>query len=468
MSINKINLTKAIEEAKSSLIEDTSMSKKTRAIMNILITVISLLTAKLGMNSSNSSKPPSTDPNRKKKKAKGTDKKPGGQKGRKGSNLKPVKDPDVIEPLKIDKRTLPAGDYKDVGFERRQVFDIVVSSQVTEYQAQILEDASGKRFMAEFPEGVSRPAQYGAGLKAHSVYMSMFQLIPYDRIRDYFADQCNIPVSAGSIFNFNLESYNRLEEFEEIARRNLISASHAHADETGINVSGKRLWLHCVSNLDWTLFHPHEKRGGEAMTSMAVLPYFNGTLTHDHWKPYFQLSCLHALCNAHHLRELEGAWENDQQKWARNMQQLLLEINDAVEKAGGILSKEQYAAYLKRYRSTLTRGESECPPAEKIPGKRGRTKQTKSRNLLERLQGFETETLRFTLDPMVPFTNNLGENDIRMTKVQQKISGCFRSMEGAKIFCRVRSYLSTCRKRGMMPSEALKILFQGKMPDFIK
>ena len=467
MTIKNINITKSIEQAQRLLDSDAKMSDEVRAVLNLMIVVVTLLIEKLGLNSSNSSQPPSTDPNRKKKKKTRSNRKPGGQKGRKGVNLKQVEDPDIIETIEIDRTTIPAGDYREEGFEKRQVFDITISRTVTEYQAQVLVSSRGKRFVAPFPEGVSRPAQYGSGLKAHAVYMSMFQLLPYDRIRDYFADQGGVPVSAGSLVNFNQEACDRLEEFEEIVREKLIDASHAHVDETGINIDGKRRWLHCVSSLDWTLYYPHEKRGGEAIRDMGVLENFRGVLCHDHWKPYFQLNCLHALCNAHHLRELELAWDTDKYKWAKNMQLLLCEINDALTEAGGVLSADSQKAFRKRYRSLLTRADRECPAPKNDPTKRGRTKRSKSRNLLERLRDYEEETLRFMSDPDVAFTNNLGENDIRMTKVQQKISGCFRSMNGAETFCRIRSYLSTCRKQGMLPTEALNLLFKGDLPEFI-
>ena len=235
-------------------------------------------------------------------------------------------------------------------------------------------------------------------------------------------------------------------------------------------MNGKCLWLHTAGNDQWTLFFPHERRGGEAMAAMGVLKHFRGVLCHDHWKPYFQFKkCQHALCNAHHLRELERAWEQDKQKWAQKMQLLLLEINKAVDKAGGCLTDDAAKSFRSRYRNILTRGDRECPPP-KTKGdsnKPGRIARSKSRNLLERLREFETETLRFMTDKLVPFTNNQGENDIRMTKVQQKISGCFRSFEGAQIFCRVRSYLSTCRKHGIKPTDALQTLLSGRLPDFL-
>ena len=205
------------------------------------------------------------------------------------------------------------------------------------------------------------------------------------------------------------------------------------------------------------------------MEEMGVLPLFKGVLCHDHWKPYFRLDCRHALCNAHHLRELERAWEQDKQEWARDMRDLLLQINQAVDDAGGQLEPGESRNYRQKYRDLLDRAQNECPPPDesKRTNKRGRTKRSKARNLLERLMDYETETLRFMDDPQVPFTNNQGENDIRMTKVQQKISGCFRSTEGAAIFCRIRSYLSTCRKHGMRATEALRILFEGRLPDFL-
>jgi transposase len=175
----------------------------------------------------------------------------------------------------------------------------------------------------------------------------------------------------------------------------------------------------------------------------------------DHWKAYYQYECIHSLCNAHHLRELERAWEQDGQHWAKKMKEFLLKLNKKVEAAGGKLPSEESA---------------ECPPPDesKRAGKRGRLKRSKSRNLLERLRDYENDVLLFMDEKMVPFTNNTSENDLRMTNVQQKISGCFRSTEGAKIFCRIRSYLITCRKQGLTASEALTLLFEGKNPAFMK
>jgi transposase len=472
VTIGKVNITEALKDAEQLLGDDKSASPRVQAVVRLLVVVITLLLGKLGINSSNSSTPPSKDPHRErgsKKKKKGKKRKAGGQHGHEGATLKKEENPDHVEVLEIDRRTIPSGPYVSVGFESRQVIDIEITKCVTEFRAEILEDTDGVQFVAEFPAGVTRPVQYGASVKAQSVYMSQQQLVPYERVRDYFSDQCGIPISAGSIFNFNKEAFGLLESFERIAKRQIIAQQLLHADETGINVNAKLHWLHTICNDKWTLFFPHANRGGEAMKAMGVLEHFSGTLCHDHWKPYFQFSCQHSLCNAHHLRELERAWEHDDQKWAKKMQNLLLEMNKATREAGGCLDEKAAKAFVSRYRNVLTRGDRECPPPEpkKDGAKPGRVARTKSRNLLERLRDFEAETLRFMTDPLVQFTNNQGENDIRMTKVQQKISGCFRSFEGAQIFCRVRSYLSTCRKHGVAPTEGLQTLFSGRLPDFV-
>jgi transposase len=468
MKIENIDIEATIEKARRLVNEDKNLSAATQSMFEIMILIITLLANRLNLNSTNSSKPPSSDPNREKKRKSKTSKKPGGQKGHVGTTLKKVDDPDKIKEIKVDRKKLPAGRYRQVGFESRQVFDIDISRVVTEYRAQILEDANGKQFVASFPEGVKKAVQYGTGLKAHSVYMSQFQLIPYNRIQDYFADQLHIPVSEGSIFNFNMEAFRLLADFEGLVKNKLATSDLAHADETGINLSGKRHWLHCVSNNDWTLYHPHEKRGFDAMSDMGILPEFKGTLCHDHWKPYYKIDCTHALCNAHHLRELTRAFEQDDQKWAQDLGNLLVTINSKVIDAGGALDATNARKYRLKYRKIIKKGAIECPEPvrPKKKGKRGRIKKTKSRNLLERLRDYENDTLRFMEHDLVPFSNNLGENDIRMTKVQQKISGCFRSMDGAKSFCLVRSYLSTCRKQGIKSSRALELLFNGKLPKF--
>lgn len=374
MKSDKINITETVDSARKLLETDKQISPALRAMFEMLLMIITLLARKLGLNSQNSSKPPSTDPNRQKKKRGKGNNKPGGQPGRVGTNLEPVTNPDTIIPINLDKRRLPKGG---------------------EYH---------------------------------------------------------------------------LEEFDSVAKQRLMQAALVHADETGINVNGKRIWLHNASNERWTYFYPHQKRGGEAMDEIGILPNFHGTLVHDHWKPYYTYQhCQHSLCNAHHLRELQWVIDNHAQyTWAKTMQDLLLEINEAVNKTEkNCLAPVAVDAYRTRFRQVIQTGAIEMPlppPEVKQSKKKGREKKSKERNLLERLRDFENDVLRFMVESDVPFTNNRGENDIRMTKVQQKISGCFKSIDGAKIFCRVRSYLLTAQKHDLTPTDALKTLFNGQLP----
>lgn len=469
MKLDGIDIDSTLKEMGSVLSNENDLSPALRSLIGVLILLVKLLSHRMGLNSRNSSKPPSSDINRPKNTRKKSNKKPGGQKGHPGSTLRQIETPDEVELICIDRRTLPKGRYRDMGVEKRQVFDIEIVRHVIEYQAQILEDTQGKRFVAPFPAGVNKAVQYGNTLKAHAVYLSQYQLLPYQRIQEYFGEQLHIPLSQGSLFNFNKEAFAHLADFSAIVKAKLAGAERVHVDETGINIEGKRHWLHCASNDCWTDFFAHEKRGCQAMDGRGILPRFTGVLCHDHWKPYYRYTgCSHALCNAHHVRELSCAHEQDEQAWAGKMKTLLEQMNHAVHDGGGSLGKDKARRYRLRYRTLLKQAQIECPaPAQRQhQGKRGRVKRSKSRNLLERLIHYEDDVLRFMDNPIVPFTNNQGESDIRMTKVQQKISGCFRSMEGAEIFCRIRGYLSTCRKQGVRSSRAMEMLFEGKLPDF--
>lgn len=468
MTIENINVETAVKRVNDLIADEKDLSPALKASLEVLLLLVSILANRLGLTSKNSSKPPSADPNRRKEFKKAGHRKPGGQHGHIGTTLKQVADPDVIKPIPVDRNTLPQGNYREVGYEIRQVIDLDISTVVTEWQAQILEDDNGKRYVAPFPDGVTRPVQYGIGVKVNAVYMSQYQLIPYNRIEDHFLDQMQIPVSAGSINNFNKDAFERLESFESWVKEQLSLSALIHADETGININGKRNWLHSASNDRFSYFYPHATRGCEALDEMGVLPGYEGIICHDHWKPYFKYGGLHALCNAHHLRELERALEQDKQKWAEQMIHLLKEINKATHEAGGRLEVKESEHYRKRYRELLNSAEQECPPPDETgEKKKGKTARSKARNLLERLRDFENDVLRFMVDEDVPFSNNQAENDLRMTKVQQKISGCFRAMEGAKTFCRIRSYLLTCRKQGVTASKALNLLFLGKWPVFM-
>jgi transposase len=393
MLLENIDVKKTLEKAKLILEEEQSLSPAFKSVFEVLILLVTILVNRLGLNSKNSSIPPSQDPNRaRKKKAAGEvqKRKPGGQQKHAGCTLEKTETPDQIEEIVIDMRTIPAGrTYTAAGYESRQVVDINIKVHVTEYRAEVLEDTeTGKRYVAQFPEGVTKAIQYGGGAKAEAVYLSIFQLVPLARVQEHFSDQLGLPLSKGSVSNFNQEAYQRLDVFEAWAKRQLLIAPLLHADETGINVGGKKIWLHNLSNEKVTLYHPDEKRGTEAFARMGILPTYTGRLCHDHWKPYYKYpNIIHVLCNAHHIRELERVIDEDGHQWAKTLLQFLVDLNKAVDMANGVLSDEDIDVATKRYREILEQGETECPkPPPKEAGKRGQIKKTFSRNLLERLR----------------------------------------------------------------------------------
>lgn len=457
-----------IENVRRLVAADRRLPSALKAAIKLLITLCLLLIERFPKNSKNSHTPPAQDPNRKKKPRSKNLRQQGAQQGHAGKTLMQVDKADDVKELKVDRSKLPKGSWRENGYTRRQVFDVKVSRFVTEYRAEILINEHGQTITADFPEGVTNPAQYGSSVKAHAVYLSQFQLLPYERVADHFADQLQIPVCAGTVFNCNKEAYDLLAVFEQLLKLKLIAAPVLNLDETSINIASKRAWIHLASTPLYTMYFPHAKRGTEAMTEMGILANSPGCFCHDHWRPYYTYTeNLHALCNAHHKRELTAAKDEEKQIWAGKMISFLKYLNKKVENNGDCLNQLEADKERQRYRRILQNAEIECPEIPRPPGQKGKMAQTKSRNLLVRLRDYEDDVLRFMTREDVPFTNNLAENDLRMIKVQQKVSGCFRSSDGAKIFCRIRSYLSTCRKNNIQPSEALNLLFDGKLPDFI-
>lgn len=398
---------------------------------------------------------------------------PGGQSGRKGKTLAPVDDPDEIHDILIDRKKLPKGrKYTNAEYIAKQIVEINISRNIVEYRVEVLIDDLGREYKGKFPENITRSIQYGSSVKARAIFSSIYQLIPYKRLQEQFVNEYNIPLSIGSIYNFNKEASDKLLElgFDNIAKKELANSDVGHADETSINIDGKKTWLHNLSNELWTWLEPHTNRGIVAMNDIGIIPDFKGVLSHDHWKSYFSYAlCIHSLCNAHHLRELTWSFEQDNKKWSKKMHAFLLAVNKEVDDTKkGCLPKARIVVRTKEYKKIISDGELECPAIEPEPGKKRKPKQGKSRNLLIRLRGYENAVLLFMKDSKVPFTNNQGERDLRMIKVHQKISGCFKTIETAKQFCRIRSYLSTCQKHGISATEALELLFNNKLPKFIQ
>jgi transposase len=432
------------------------------------------LEERLAQNSRNSSKPPSTDglnkPAPHSLRPRG-ERKPGGQPGHAGYTLKMVKNPDHTVLHRVDEcekcgRSLKGKKATDI--ERRQVFDVPpVRIEVTEHQAEIKECRCGHLNKAAFPEGVAAPVQYGRDIKAKAVYLKNYQLLPLERTCEVLRDFFGSDIGEGTLNNAANKCSQALEEPVEQIKQCLIESPVVHFDETGCRENGKRKWLHVAGTAKATYYQIHPKRGSEAMDEMGILPNFKGRAIHDFWKPYFKYNCKHGLCNAHHLRELTFVHEEQGQVWARHMIDCLLDIKKAVDAAKSVtdsLSDEQIRAFESRYEKILKQGYVQNPlknePAP-VKKKRGRRKKSKAGNLLERLDNHKKKVLAFMYDFSVPFDNNLGERDVRMMKVQQKISGCFRSEDGGRVFSRIRSYISTARKNGVSVIEAIKDALAG-------
>ena len=478
MKLKNIDVTAELKKAEELLAaQKDKITPEVLALIQLLMMIIKLMVNFFGANSKNSGKPPSQDPHRKKGKKEKTGKKSGGQKGHIGKNLEMVDNPDEIVKLIVNPDILPKNTtFTELPSQKRQEFNVKIDVFVTEYQAQVLVDRLGNKYVAEFPKGIDSSVQYGPSVRGLAVYLSNYQMLPFERMQDLFKHQMGLPISTGTLVNMNAQASQLLLKFEQAVKLALIQSPLIHHDETGINIAGKTYWLHSSSNDLWTHFYPHSKRGSDGMDEIGILPNFSGIIVHDNWASYFIYDCIHALCNAHHIRELNRAAEDDGQLWAKEMIELLISIKKEVEESEEQkLSLDRAKERTREYDVLLEKAEEQCPPPPPEPPprdvqkkKRGRQNKSRSRNLLERLKERKMATLLFMENEIVPFTNNQAERDLRMTKVQQKISGCFRGLQSAKDFCRIRSFISTCMKQKEDVSLALTNLFRGKLPDFVQ
>jgi len=436
------------------------------------------LLALLNQDSTNSNWPSSRDKSRTKRQKrtrslrKKSGKKAGGQKGHEGRTLELSEKPDVVEthrPTHCEHCQTPfeEGQHR-VAIDKRQVYDLPpLDLIVTEHQAETLIcKHCGEMTMGAFPEDVKAPVQYGPRVQQLGVYLRTEQFIPYERSRQFMFDLFGARISTGTLQNMVSNASKRLQEVVAAIKAGLIASEVGHFDESGFYVGGKRHWLHVASTPFRTFYYPHEKRGKKGMDAAGILPEFKGTAVHDGWATYRRYEeAEHALCNAHHLRELTAVEEQDEQHWGYLFRIFLVSAKHAVAQAKAqgqtALSEKKQQQIERIYTQLIEAGLKANPePAEGWPkGKRGRPKKTKPRNLVERLAKYRRETLTFVYDFKVPFDNNLAERDIRMLKVQQKISGHFRSQEGAEQFCTIRSYTSTMRKQGVNVWTALGSVF---------
>ncbi len=305
--------------------------------------------------------------------------------------------------------------------------------------------------------------QYGPQIKAIGLYLLTYEQLPYERASELFADLFGADLSAATLHGAVTTCADNLRSTEVLIKNAVTQAGIAHFDETGMRVKGKCHWLHVASTALLTYYACHAKRGKVAMDALAVLPNFKGRAIHDGWASYYHYLCAHGLCNAHHLRELIFLEEQGDQPWATAMKRLLLDIKAQVDqvKAQGQtgLAMPLQQCFTAQYHQILQQGlAANPPPAQPLLDKRGRRKQSKAKNLLDRLSAHASAVLAFMHDVQVPFDNNLAERDLRMMKLHQKVSGCFRTLDGAVCFCRIRGYISTIRKQG---HNVLHALFQA-------
>jgi transposase len=442
--------------------------------------LIAELQSRLALNSKNSSKPPSSDGlNKPKPKSlrKSGERKSGGQKGHPGQTLSKVADPDIVvmhaPPAKCDACQRGLANADAVLAESRQVFDLPpLRLNVTEHQVLQTRCVCGKTHRGQFPEHVPASVQYGAAALAAMVHLNLHHMVPAQRTAGLMGEFFDMPVSQATVLKAGTDAKERLTPTVDAIAQALQTAPVVQVDETGLRVNKTLYWMHVAATRTLTWLGCHAKRGKAAFDELGILTDFKGTLIHDGWKPYRALDCIHGLCNAHHLRELTYVFEELKQDWAGDMIELLTHANhtDNVNCANG--ARPQYDAieyqhevqcFRSLYEAILDQGDAVNPRAQ-TSGKRGRTKQSKPANLLIRLREHADDVWRFMTDFDVPFTNNVAEQAFRMCKVKQKISGCFRTIDGAKNFCVVRSYLATMHKQGANLFESLVKTFQGSPP----
>jgi len=432
---------------------------------------IAELEVQVKASSRNSSRPPSSDglskpaaDPKKRSLRRRSGRKQGGQEGHEGARLLPVAVPDERVEHPPERCQGCDGDLADAkwldGGESRQVFDLPQGAllRVVEHVASRRRCGCGRVSSGAFPAGLRAPTQYGPGVRALGVYLCVFQHLPYDRAAQALRDIAGAAVSTGTLTTWVTAAAAGLCDFDERLRGLLTAAPVAHFDETGARIAGRLGWVHSASTDTLTRYTAHARRGSEAIDAADVLPGFEGVAVHDGWAPYRNYrGCDHGLCNIHHLRELQAAAEAGH-VWPLAMSCLLLDTNNAVAQArvagAERLGSDVLAELAASFATVIAIGHEEHPAAH--------AKRSKAHNLLLRLQRYEPDVLRFAHDLRVPFGNNQAEQDIRMIKLQQKISGCWRTAEGAQRFLALRSYISTARKNGLGALDALGALAAGQ------
>ncbi len=361
-----------------------------------------------------------------------------------------------------DLRDLPAQ-----GSERRTRIDLVFEKVVSHVEAEIKAcPHCGQQTKGAFPPELSGPRQYGPGLKAYVLHLLLAQMVALKRVQQLVHTLIDEVIAEATILCYVMQLYRALAAWEQAAIDQLLAQPTLHVDETSLRVARKNHWIHVYAAGDVTLKFLHPKRGLEAIVAIGIIPRYGGVIVHDCWASYLAYAhCGHGLCGAHLLRELTFVVDSNGYRWAANLKRLLQETCARVaERPAKCLTDPEYRHLRKRYRNLLTRGARELPPIPpRQDGKRGRIAKSDAHNLWERLKRYEEAVLLFAKQPHVPFTNNRAERDLRMTKVKQKVSGCFRSFQYAQAYCRISSYLQSMAYRGYNPLVAIQMALSGQI-----
>jgi transposase len=474
-----------IDELRAENATLRSFIKELQTQLAAAVAEIAELKARLGQNPRNSSVPPSSEgykkpPTRQQRRAQ--QREAGKQRGAPGHRLEPDPNPDEVITLDPDACANCGESLEDAeidNIECRQVFDIPERRfRVQEYQARTRRCRCGTKTKAPFPKEAIATTCYGPQVRALAVFLTCGHHLPFERAAVVMAEICGLTISPGSIVAMIHEAAVGLKPFNEFVREALRNAPVVNFDETGARIEGSLFWVHSASTEQLTSYLAHKRRGGPAIEAMGIIALtdedgkiiwnFGGIACHDGWKAYRSYDVVHALCNAHHLRELQAVVERgEDQSWASELIELLLEANATVATAKQQnetgLGVPTYCDILSRYDTLVSQG---CALNLKVDGR----KQSKTTNLLIRLDSQRDDVLRFISDFSAPFTNNLAERDIRMIKIQQKISGCWRTLKGAENFCKIRSYISTAKKHSESVMDVLIQLFRGEawMPDGVR
>ena len=359
------------------------------------------------------------------------------------------------------------GDTPSQSRQRRTRIDILFEKVVHHVDAEVKDcPRCQQRTTGRFPADMHGPLQYGNGLKAYMMNLLIAQMVPLDRVLKSVKTLIDVTLSPATILKFVLRLHTALERWEASAIAELLRMPVLNADETSLRVDRKNHWIHVYSGGEVTVKRLHRKRGCEAINDLGIIPRYGGVVVHDCWASYLSYDhCGHALCGSHLLRELQFVVDSNQYPWARNMKRLLKETCAKVSaRDDKQLTEQEYRNLRKRYRNILTRGGKELPPIPaRAKGKRGRIAKSDAHNLWERLKKHEPAVLLFAKESSIPFTNNRAERDLRMSKVKQKVSGCFRTEQYAQAYCRISSYLQTMRNRGYNPLVAIQIALSGEI-----